>query len=232
MTWLCLCCAGGCEPERPHAGSLDAALEPIDVPPRDRVVPEVAPPSDHGAALDAVSDRGAPIDAPPPLDVGPRSYPPGPYSARIGEVFPPVAVLTCAQNNYLFGETDYAASRATVVLLEPAWCSCTDLERVAEDLWLAYRARGLRVLTVLVEGTSRGDMPSAIDCDAWVSRHGLTHSVTWDSRRQVRTALAGIALPSAAVTDADGRVTYFASGTGLDPAALRAQVAALLGPAM
>lgn len=225
-----LCCAGACEPERPRAGALLDADQPVvDVPPPDRVAIDRVTLDEP--VPDASDDLGQTFDA-PPLDGGARTYPSGPYSGRIGDVFPPFIALTCANERYEIAVTDFAPSSATLVLIAPGYCACTELERAAQSLWESYRARGLRVVTFLVQGATPGEMATGETCLGWGARFGLTHRVTYDSSSMLRAAFPGLMLPAVAITDANGRVTFFESGPGINPDVVRAQVATQLGPAM
>jgi hypothetical protein len=233
-------CLSGCLPAREPPLGLDSGppisfdVPPIDQPPADRPPIDVVRPDrpaavDVGAdVVDAGTDRPtAPGDGHDPT----RQYPSGPYGTVVGSVVRPFELANCDGTAFRFNGPDWAAARATVLDVTVGYCTgCPALARsIQEQVFVPYRALGVRVVGVLSDGASPGDPATPAFCGQWNTQAGITHPMALDLANTLSAYTAGRTLPQWILTDENGRIVWRDSGTTAHLAELRATLDALLG---
>lgn len=119
--------------------------------------------------------------------------------------------------------TSLASMRGEVVVLNiwAPWCpTCRDNLPVLEDIWTAYRNRGVAFVGAAYQ-TDRADMEESVDL------HGLTYPVGLDAGDRIAEAYGITGVPETFVVDAEGRIAYVHIGPVAE-AVLRAELDALL----
>jgi hypothetical protein len=234
-------CLAGCLPEREPPRGLDSGppitfdAAPVDVPPVDRQTPDV-PPVDRPAVPDAGSDVvDAGSDRPVFTGDGPdpgRSYPSGPYGTTVGAVVRPFELANCDGTAFRFNGPDWVPARATVLEITAGYCTnCPELASALQlQVNAPYRARGVRVVGVLVDGASPGDPPTPAFCRQWNAQASVTHPMALDLGNTLMVYTAGRTLPQWILTDHNGRIVWRDTGTTAHLAELRGELDALLGP--
>ncbi|MDB4928479.1 MAG: Thiol disulfide oxidoreductase [Myxococcaceae bacterium] len=233
-------CLAGCLPEREPPRGLDSGppisfdVPPVDTPPVDRPTPDV-PPLDRPAPVDAGADVvEAGTDRPAATGDGPdpnRPYPSGPYGTTVGTVIRPFELATCDSTAFRFNGPDWVPARATVLEITAGYCTgCAMLARsIQEQVYAPYRALGLRVVGVLIDGASPGDPASPAFCRQWNMQSGITHPMALDLGNTLLAYTTGRPLPQWILTDHNGRIVWRDGGTAAHLTELRAELDALLG---
>lgn len=233
-------CLAGCLPEREPPRGLDSGppisfdVAPVDVPPVDRQTPDVPPvdrPAPVDAGVDASAEAGA--DRPAASGDGPdpgRSYPTGPYGTTVGSVVRPFELANCDGTAFRFNGPDWVPARATVLEITAGYCTgCPELAAsIQTQVNAPYRARGVRVVGVLIDGASPGDPPTPAFCRQWNMQSSITHPMALDLASTLGAFTSGRPLPQWIVTDENGRIVWRDSGTTAHLADLRAALDALL----
>lgn len=151
---------------------------------------------------------------------GRESLPPG-----VGAEVPAFAAPSLAT-----GDTVSLASfrgRPVVVNLWASWCvPCRRETPYLESVYERYRARGLEVVGVSVDGPGAAD-----DARAFVKEMGVTYTQLHDAAMRSLDVFGVMGLPATWVVDATGRVRFFGNrpvAEGDEP--FEAAVEAVLGP--
>ncbi|MEZ4392525.1 MAG: TlpA disulfide reductase family protein [Polyangiales bacterium] len=165
-----------------------------------------------------VYDAGSP--APPPVvDAGPPAPPPsgscvsapptGGFCTSPGSCsFQAPDTTSCeSRAAYDFYGSEYCNARATVVVVGAGWCGACQQEapQLEAEITRPYRARGLRVVTLLTENSDRS--PATVDFALrWQSRFGLTSRMVVDPSRSITRRVRLNAYPFVVVVDRRGRL--------------------------
>lgn len=200
-----------------------AEFPPLDVPPFDRVA---SPDGRADAGADAASDAHRRPDGP---DLS-RRYPQGPYGEAPPSVMVPFQLADCAMGLFRFDDSGWLLARGTVVEFTNGYCAdCVSLAgQLESNISLMYGPMGMRVVTVLVDGASPGDIPTAPFCREWASSAGIRHPMAIDQAGMVRRHTDGLPLPQWVLTDENGRIVWRSGGSPTALRALAGQVQALL----
>ena len=106
---------------------------------------------------------------------------------------------------------------------------CTELARsIQNNIVLPYRPRGVRVVGVLIDGSSPGDPPTPSFCQQWIFQAGISHPMAIDQVSALRGLTAGLSLPQWLLTDENGRIRWRGAGSAAALVELRARLDALL----
>ena len=225
----------GCLPEPPRPSARFDAGPPIsfDVPAED-VAAVDRPALDRPSTVDGSSDAGdAGADRPTFTGDGPdpsRRYPSPPYGTQVGGVVLPFELADCVGSTFRFSGEDWVPARATVLEITAGYCAgCTELARsIQNTIVLPYRPRGVRVVGVLIDGSSPGDPPTPGFCQQWIFQAGISHPMAIDQVNALRGFTAGLPLPQWLLTDDNGRIRWRGTGSAAALMELRTRLDALL----
>lgn len=219
-------CGGDPRPSSLPVTSADVVIVPSDLP-SSRDVPsafDAATPGDVGRDDASVTPRDAPFD----LGVN-RPYPMGPYAGAVGAAPPPFTLPDCSGVPYAFSGAPFQQSRATVLALFTGSCATCEADAVSlQGIHSEAASRGVRVVSVLLEGAAPMEQPGGDFCVSWRSRAGATHPVLIDISRTLDTLNpAPRVFPLVFVADSSGFIRgRFAMQAGW-PAAVRALLATM-----
>lgn len=237
---------GGClpTPDRPGSDRFDAGTPinldapamdapamdapPVDVPPVDRPVV-----MDVGRDVVATDGGQAPLDGP---DLS-RRYPAGPYGIVAPSVMLPFQLADCGGGVFRFDGADWVPAWGTVVEFTVPYCDgCEEnARRLHADVARIYQRRGIRFITVLIDGSSPGDPPTARFCRDWAGTLNIIgpgeppHPMAIDLGGMVRAHTAGLALPQWVLTDENGRIVWRGTGSATAVTTLTGHIRNLLG---
>jgi len=152
-------------------------------------------------------------DAPSVLDAPSAcTAPTAPYGAAVGDTFAGFNLPRCGGEPYVFYEGGYceAEHTATVVIFSALWCTVCQSEssRVDEEITDPYGARGVRVVQVLVDGTTPGRAVDATGCQDWDDTFELDAEVLYDTDDLTFVHYPEATFPVTLVVDADGVIRF------------------------
>ncbi|MEZ4393554.1 MAG: hypothetical protein R3A48_21005 [Polyangiales bacterium] len=219
-------CGADPRPSSLPVNNPDVVLAPSDLPSSRDVVSalDAATPSDLGRDDASAPPRDAPFD----LGVN-RPYPMGPYAGAVGAAPPPFTLPDCSGAPYAFSGPAFQQSRATVLALFTGSCATCEADAVSlQGIHSEAASRGVRVVSVLLEGAAPMEQPGGDFCVSWRTRAGATHPVLIDISRMLDVLNpAPRAFPLVLVADASGFIRgRFAMQAGW-PAAVRALLATM-----
>ena len=145
----------------------------------------------------------------PTADTGPDSGGARPSQARpsgqIGATSPPLELQTLDG-----AQVSLAGLRGRPVLLNiwATWCHpCQDEIPVLEALYGQYRARGLEIVGVTIDGSGRTD-----DIRDFARRYGMTYPIWHDPDQRVMPAFSVIGVPTSFLISHEGKVLWRKTG--------------------
>lgn len=106
---------------------------------------------------------------------------------------------------YDFYGGEYCSAAATVITVSAGWCGpCQEEAPIVESqITAAYRARGVRVVSVLIETASHTPATTSF-CQSWQSRYRLTSRMVVDPSDSISRRLRVSGYPFMAVIDGHG----------------------------
>ncbi len=164
-----------------------------------------------------VYDAGPP--PPPAVDAGPPAPPPsgsclstpptGGFCTSPGSCSLQAPATTACDTRapYDFYGVEYCNARATVIVVGAGWCGACQAEapQIEAEITRPYRARGLRVVTLLTENSDR--TPATVDFGLrWQTRFGLTSRMVVDPTSSITRRVRLDAYPFVIVVDRRGRL--------------------------
>jgi hypothetical protein len=166
-------------------------------PPQDTAPPP--PPSDGGAPPPPADTAPPPADTAPPPPTG--EYPSGPYGLSVGYVIPNASLNGYHSGTGTWGPikmseyydpTGSRGIRGLLVTVSAAWCGpCREEAQDLVDMFPAYKARGGRFLTAMIENSSRAPATQST-VDSWVSFAGTNFDIVADPSAQLLKSGAGL----------------------------------------
>ncbi len=232
----------GClpEPDRPPGDRFDAGMPiDLDAPPVDTPALD-APPVDRPVVFDVGRDVVA-TDASQARSDGPdltRRYPAGPYGTIAPQVMVPFQLANCGSGLYRFDGPDWVPAWGTVVQLTNGYCAdCEEAARLLQrEVVRVYQPMGIRFVTVLIDGESPGDPPSAGFCRAWATTVGIVgagavpHATAIDLGGMLQSHTPpGLPPPQWVLTDENGRIVWRGLGSARSATTLVGHIRNLLG---
>ena len=140
---------------------------------------------------------------------------------------PPTSTACSNGQPFSVYAADFCAATATVVVYSAGWCGPCQQEApiVEREITAPYRARGVRVLTVINENPDRSPATTNF-CNQWRTRYGLTSTMLIDPTNSWPRSMQISAFPTIAVFDRTGRIRMVQSAPSL--ATVRATLDAIL----
>ncbi|MBL8678133.1 MAG: TlpA family protein disulfide reductase [Myxococcales bacterium] len=164
--------------------------------------PPPPPPADAGVPS---ADSGAPMTSCSPPTTG--------FCTSVGCFARPTTFTAIDGASHALYGPAYCAASATVVIVSAGWCGVCQREAptIERDITAAYRARGVRVLTLVIENPDRSPGTVAY-ANTWHSRYSLTSTTVVDPSRDWLRAVTISGVPAVTVLDRTGRIRHHTSG--------------------
>lgn len=206
----------------PEAAALDAGAD---------VQAESAAPPDaplEAAAVDVVSDAATTdtaTDAAPDVPLPACVTPDTASCVNVGCRFAPAILRSCDPGEAelpVYG-ADFCERRATLIVIVAGWCppNMAEAPEIERYITQGYAARGVRVITVVVQKPDRSVADAAF-CNAWRSNYSLTSTMATDPRMATGRYFPDMTLPSNMIVDRQGTIRWRTNGTSAGLAAMRA----------
>ncbi len=170
-----------------------------------------------------------PVVAPHPTSPGGDPYPTANLGPDVGQVIPNLVMQGYPDSNKAGGLVDVSLAdfydpkgkdhTVLFVAIAANWCSaCASEATRMNDVRVAYRAKGVVMLEVLVAGETSGYGPTKSELDGWVDGHATTWTVTADVRgRRLFGQLGFVGVPSSMLIDTRTmQILHQASGAPID----------------
>jgi len=150
----------------------------------------------------------------------------------------PFQLANCGSGLYRFDGADWIPAWGTVVQLTNGYCAgCDENARLLQrDVVRIYQPLGIRFVTVLIDGESPGDPPSADFCRAWATTVGIVgagappHATAIDVGGMLREHTPnGNPPPQWVLTDENGRIVWRGTASARSSTQLVVQIRNLLG---
>lgn len=154
------------------------------------------------------------VDAAAPACMGPAED--ARFGTSVGSLLRPFTLNDCAGNPVAFYNDEWCSEshHLTVVSIAAGWCNPCRLEsmQLTERVTEPYRARGVRVIQILVQDEDFGPVDGAY-CQAWVDNFDLTNIQLIDSGGvQTGRYFPDNALPSTLIIDDEGIIRFRENG--------------------
>lgn len=158
------------------------------------------------------------------------------FGSSRGTLFEGFTLPECDGTSYTFYDdancpADYTM---TVVSIAAIWCVPCQMEsaQLTDRVTTAYASEGVRVVQIIVDGSTRGSMFTPAQCQQWVDTYGLVNTELMDQggaeTAEFFTTPTGVSLPSTMIVDRDGVIRFFEQGATMGLVTLTGAIDSLL----